>query len=136
MKLRKVISILFLIPLLLLTFGLEANAATLSQPNYNIENLNVKENYSSQSISTKEYIIALYPESGVCHPRFTLPYFNRPIFDSPIVGYHYKGESVYYTNVVITNLYIYVGWIDDDGLRKYMPVKDVNSGRHLADCYN
>ena len=79
-----------------------------------------------------EYIVKRYAETG----RFTctedLIYFrNKPLIDNsnPITGNYTRGESVNYSEVVITNKFVYISWVSaSTGIRRYMPIREVKNG--------
>lgn len=88
----------------------------------------VEESVTTQT-STEEYITKKYSESGV----FTcsvdaINFRNNPIIvtNNPIQGQYFRGETVNYDYVVITNKYVYISWISaSTGVRRYMPVRDL-----------
>ena len=79
-----------------------------------------------------EYVIKEYPEKGV----FTctvdaINFRNKPYVSSnnPIQGQYYRGESVTYDYVVITNKYVWISWVSrSTGIRRYMPIREVKNG--------
>lgn len=141
MKLRKVIAKFFLIPILLLTFGVEASAQTLSNSsssNNAIKEIEIQDsNTTFTPRSSSEYIIRTYNESGVATVRSDSPKLG--VYKDPLSNvaydYYYPGESVSYNQVVVTNKFVYVSWRNSyfSG-RRYMPVKNVETGRRYADC--
>lgn len=88
---------------------------------------------SSQSKpQSVETIIKQYSENGV----FTctvdaINFRNKPYVgsDNPIQGQYYRGESVIYDYVVITNKYVWISWVSaSTGVRRYMPIREVKNG--------
>lgn len=71
-----------------------------------------------------------YGETGVFYPNCTINFRNAPYVDSsnPVQGQYYKGESVIYDTVVIGNRYNWISWIGASGYRRYMPIKDKQTG--------
>lgn len=88
---------------------------------------------SSQSKpQSAETITKQYSENGV----FTctvdaINFRNKPYVgsDNPIQGQYYRGESVIYDYVVITNKYVWISWVSrSTGIRRYMPIREVKNG--------
>lgn len=81
--------------------------------------------------STSEYRVNAYNEKGVftCNVE-AINFRNNPLISSsnPVVDKYYKGETVNYDYVYITNLYVYISWISRSGIRRYMPVRDKSNG--------
>ena len=79
-----------------------------------------------------ETITKQYSENGV----FTctvdaINFRNKPYVssDNPIQGQYYRGESVTYDYVVITNKYVWISWVSaSTGVRRYMPIREVKNG--------
>jgi Bacterial SH3 domain. len=77
-----------------------------------------------------------YNEYGTCYPLMTINFRSTPNAQSSsnIMGQYYKGESVNYNLVVITNKYVYISWIGGSGARRYMAVRDQVTGERFANC--
>lgn len=77
---------------------------------------------------TGEYLISEYAEKGVFTCTVDSIYFrNKPLVSSsnPTQGQYFKGESVNYDKVAITNKYVYISWVSaSSGIRRYMPYWD------------
>lgn len=89
--------------------------------------------------SKNEYEIKRYTEHGTAYPRTTLNIRSTPNASegsSNVVGKYYNGEHVVYDLVVITNKYVYVSWIGASGNRRYMAVKDQDTGNRYADFFD
>ena len=93
---------------------------------------------NSNTISSSEYEINRYTESGICYPSTTINIRTEPNSQksSNIVGQYFYGESVIYDLVVITNKYVYISWIGGSGARRYMTVKDVQTGERWETVFN
>lgn len=86
-------------------------------------------------MSSTETIIKQYPEDGICYPQITINIRNKPCATTGVVlDQYYKGESVIYDHVYITNKYVWISWISGGGRRVYMAVKDQVSGERYGNC--
>lgn len=82
-----------------------------------------------------ETIISEYSESGICYPQETTNIRNIPCATNGLtLDYYYKGESVIYDYVVITNKYVWISWNSVSGRRVYMTVKDQTTGERWGIC--
>jgi len=82
-----------------------------------------------------EYEVRRYSESGICYPQTTINFRSSPNAESSsnIIGQYFVGENVNYDLVVITNKYAYISWIGaSSGTRRYMAVRDINTGERWA----
>lgn len=85
-----------------------------------------------------EYVINKYSEAGI----FTctvdaINFRNNPIIISsnPIQGQYFKGDTVNYDYVVITNKYVYISWVSaSTGTRRYMPITDKSNNEKWGYC--
>lgn len=81
---------------------------------------------------TGEYNVKEYPQSGTFTCTEDYIYFrNKPYVgsDNPIIDKYYRGEYVIYDYVVETNKYVWISWISaSTGVRRYMPVREINNG--------
>lgn len=59
---------------------------------------------------------------------------NYDIKNSNVVAKYNKGESFYYDEVYITNDYVFVSYISNSGHKRYVAVKDKNTGERFANC--
>lgn len=68
-----------------------------------------------------------YKESGTFKPNTKIYFRNNPLVsnNNPIQGYYTIGESVNYDLVVITNFYVYISWSNSEGIRRYMPIREI-----------
>lgn len=71
-----------------------------------------------------------YAEKGVFYPNTTINFRNAPVVSSsnPVIDTYTVGESVIYDTVVIGNRYNWISWIGASGYRRYMPIKDKQTG--------
>ena len=72
-----------------------------------------------------------YAENGVFYPNTTIYFRNAPSTSSsyPTQGTYTSGESVKYDTVVIGTRYNWISWISaSSGVRRYMPIKDKQTG--------
>lgn len=80
--------------------------------------------------------IKRYSEDGICYPNTTLNFRDYPSTKTgKILGQYYKGESVRYDLVVITNGYTFISWIGaSSGTRRYMAITDRQTGEKWGKC--
>ena len=90
--------------------------------------------------TTGEYTIEFRDEVGQAPHKCTITdklgayFYNTPYISTNSGSYEYM-ESVYYDKVLITNKYIYVSWMGDNGrTRRYMPIEDKSTGERWAKC--
>lgn len=93
--------------------------------------------YPVESISTScDAELKRYSENG----KFTTTASSIIFRDKPCTchginkGSYYKGESVYYDLVVITNKYTWISWIGRSGERRYMPITDRKANEKWGYC--
>lgn len=86
--------------------------------------------------STCDPEIKRYSESGKFTTSVDSIYFrNKPCTcHGTIQGSYYKGESVYYDLVVITEKYVWISWIGGNGARRYMPITDRKTNEKWGVC--
>lgn len=75
--------------------------------------------------------VSRYAENGVFYPNTKIYFRNAPsVTDSnPIIDSYKSGESVKYDTVVIGKRYNWISWISaSTGIRRYMPIKDKQTG--------
>ena len=80
--------------------------------------------------------IKRYSEKGKFTATATSIYFrDKPCTCHGVIqGSYYKGESVYYDLVVITEKYVWISWIGANSVRRYMPITDRRTNEKWGNC--
>lgn len=79
--------------------------------------------------------VSRYKETGTCYPNTTLNFRDKPSTKTGVVqGQYFKGESVNYDLVVITNRYVFISWVGRTGARRYMAIKDKKTNERWGNC--
>lgn len=109
-----------------------AKALCDKNPGYNVYNSAGVQVYP---VAVKETLQKSYAETGkatVVASKVDVK--NSPNASSATVATYYKGEYFNYDQVYITNLYVYCSYISNSGVRRYVAVKDKQTGIRLANC--
>lgn len=105
------------------------NAKKVCRLGYSVFNNKGEKVYSNDPVKVEEeYITKKYSEKGTftCTEE-AINFRNNPIIaaNNPIQGQYLRNETVNYDYVVITNKYVYISWVSNTGIRRYMPVRDL-----------
>lgn len=105
------------------------NAKKVCRLGYSVFNNKGEKVYSNDPVKVEEeYITKKYSEKGTftCTEE-AINFRNNPIIatNNLIQGQYLRNETVNYDYVVITNKYVYISWVSNTGVRRYMPVRDL-----------
>lgn len=89
-----------------------------------------QDKYIAPIVNNSTDEVKRYTETGIFYPNTTINFRNAPFVDSSnlVQGQYYNGESVRYDIVVIGNRYNWISWVGASGNRRYMPIKDKQTG--------
>jgi GH24 family phage-related lysozyme (muramidase) len=93
------------------------------------------ENVSHETTSKSEFDKE-YDETGRAVVQVDkLNIRDNPSLNGNVVGSYYSGESFIYNHVVINDGYVWVRYRAYSGNIRYVAVKDMKTGKRLANCY-
>lgn len=82
--------------------------------------------------------IKRYSEKGKCTVTTStgIKFRDKPCTSTgKVIDLYYKGESVTYDLVVVTEKYTWISWVGaSSGTRRYMPITDRSTGEKWANC--
>lgn len=71
-----------------------------------------------------------YWENGTFFPKELIYFRNNPWVssDNPIQGTYTLGEKVNYDRVVWNDGYVWISWVSDSGVRRFIPIREIING--------